>query len=770
MTVRLALWRSVRGRLLLAAVLVEAVMLALLVTNSLRLLRDYMSEQVERQAAQIGPVLIAALVAPLAQRDYATVQAVLDESRAEHGIDYLVVVDASGKTAAASGWGRDTPLPDPDTRFELLGRDGLARYDVARPVALAGQKLGTLHFGLDLSQIVSARHALLTQGVIIAVGELMMSIGLLTVLGFWLTRHLAALTRASEAVAAGNLTPAPVAEGDDDIGRLGAAFNAMSRAVSERIGDLTNARDAQIQLIDAVEQEHARMLALLAAMDIGVLLVDPADHVVYENPAYRRIWRIAGDATVVGRNWAEVFAAAGVGVRNAEPWRQSLATVGEQFEPFEQFEIILNDERIVSQRLHAVADLAGQPLGRLWLFEDVTEDRRLAQQLLAAKEAAEAGQRAKAMFLATMSHEIRTPMNGIIGMTDLALMTELNEEQSEYLRWVKSSAESLLTVLNDVLDFSKIDAGRLEMEVLPFAPKELLDQITGLYSSIAAQKGLELNWRATGNLPQTLLGDPARLRQVLTNLISNALKFTERGSVAITVNAESTPANGRQWIGFSVTDTGIGIAQDKLDHIFSPFSQADSSTTRRFGGTGLGLAIAARLVELMGSQLGVDSEPGRGSTFHFGVVFSIGEAAGTGTETLPTPATVADGRPLGRILLVEDTPVNQRLGQALLGKRGYQVSLAADGLEALAAFDRERFDLILMDMQMPNMDGLEATRRIRDRELTGDCRIPIIALTANAMQSDRERCLAAGMDDFVAKPFRADEMFAVIEKYLTAAV
>jgi signal transduction histidine kinase/ActR/RegA family two-component response regulator len=747
---------------LLAAVLVEAVMLTLLVTNSLRLLRDYMAEQVERQAAQIGPVLIAALVAPLAQRDYATVQAVLDESRAEHGIDYLVVVDAGGKTAASSGWGRDTPLPDPDAIFELIGHDGLARYDVVRPVTLAGQKLGTLHFGLDLAQIVAARHALLTQGVVIAVGELMMSIGLLTLLGFWLTRHLAALTRASEAVAAGNLTPAPVAEGEDDIGRLGAAFNAMSRAVSERIGDLTDARDAQNKLIAAVEQEHARMLSLLAAMDIGVLLVDPAQLVVYENPAYRRIWRIAGDATVVGRSWAEVFAAAGVGVRNAEPWRQSLAAANEQFE------IVLDDERIISQRLHAVNDLAGRPLGRLWLFEDVTEDRRLAQQLLAAKEAAEAGQRAKAMFLATMSHEIRTPMNGIIGMTDLALMTELNDEQSEYLRWVKSSAESLLTVLNDVLDFSKIDAGRLEMELVPFAPKDLLDEITGIYSSIAAQKGLTLDWGMTGNLPQRLVGDPARLRQVLTNLVSNALKFTERGSVSITVNAEGIPANGRQWIGFAVTDTGIGIAQDKLDHIFSPFSQADSSTTRRFGGTGLGLAIAARLVELMGSQLAVDSEPGRGSTFQFGVIFSIGE---TNPEVAPLPvaAATAEARPAGRILLVEDTPVNQRLGQALLGKRGYQVSLAADGLEALAAFDREPFDLILMDMQMPNMDGLEATRRIRAREVTGERRIPIIALTANAMQSDRDLCQAAGMDDFVAKPFRADEMFAVIEKYLTAA-
>jgi CheY-like chemotaxis protein len=308
------------------------------------------------------------------------------------------------------------------------------------------------------------------------------------------------------------------------------------------------------------------------------------------------------------------------------------------------------------------------------------------------------------------------------------------------------------------------------MELVTFAPQGLLDEIVGIYSSIAAQKGIALVWHATGNLPQTLFGDPARLRQVLTNLISNALKFTERGSVTLTVNSASPPANSRQWIGFAVTDTGIGISQDKLDHIFSPFSQADSSTTRRFGGTGLGLAIASRLVELMGSQLGVDSEPGRGSTFHFGVVFGIGEDAEPAIEQLPIRYTVADGRPTARILLVEDTPVNQRLGQALLGKRGYHVSLAADGLEALAAFDRERFDLILMDMQMPNMDGLEATRRIRDRELTGDRRIPIIALTANAMQSDRERCLAAGMDDFVAKPFRADEMFAVIEKYLATAV
>ena len=754
--------RSVRGRLLLAAILVEATMLTLLVTNSLRLLSDHMTEQARNHAEQMAPVLNAALVAPLAQRDYATVQAILDESRVVQGIDYLAMVDAGGKLVAVSGWKRDQPLPPPDKAFHLFGNDEAPRYDVVTPVRLAGQKLGTLHFGLNLSRILAAHRQLLTQGALIAVGELVLSAGLLTLLGFWLTRHLTELTRASEAVAGGNLTPAPVAEGDDDVGRLGAAFNAMSRAVSERIRELTEARDAQVRLSAEVEAEHARMLSLLSAMDIGVLFVDVAGRVIYANPAFDAIWNIDETQPLRGEAMDTIPARVGATFRDVPAWEKLLAG-GDT-----PSEVSLMDGRIVTRRRQSVKNSGGQAIGRLWLFEDVTEERLGAQQLLAAKEAAEAGGHAKAAFLATMSHEIRTPMNGILGMTELVLATNLDEEQREYLGWVKSSAGSLLTILNDILDFSKIDAGRLELERTSFTLPGLLDEIVGLYRGGAEARGIGLSWQADGALPEKVEGDSVRLRQVLTNLVSNAIKFTSRGRVLITVSSRPPApddAPGQMRVSFAVADSGVGIPEDKLAHIFSPFAQADDSITRRFGGTGLGLAIASSLAELMGGKLGVVSKLGLGSTFQL-VLPLYADAVPPAAVRGALPAS--SGKQSGlHVLVVEDTPVNQVLCRAVLVKAGHRVSLADDGAQALEMLERERFDVILMDMQMPVMDGLEATRRIRAREQVTGGHLPIVALTANAMEKDRLRCLEAGMDDFVTKPFRADTVLAAITQFTT---
>ena len=752
--------RSVRGRLLLAAILVEATMLTLLVTNSLRLLSDHMTDQARSHAEQMAPVLNAALVAPLAQRDYATVQAILDESRVVQGIDYLAMVDAGDKLVAVSGWKRDQPLPPPDKAFQLFGNGDAPRYDVVTPVSLAGQKLGTLHFGLNLSRILAAHRQLLNQGALIALGELVLSAGLLTLLGYWLTRHLTELTRASEAVAGGNLTPAPVAEGDDDVGQLGAAFNAMSRAVSERIRELTEARDTQVRLAAEVEAEHARMLSLLSAMDIGVLFVDVAGRVIYANPAFNAIWNTGEALALRGELMDAIPARVGGGFRDALAWG-SLLSGGDG-----PCEASLRDGRIVTRRQQAVNNSAGQAIGRLWLFEDVTAARLDAQQLLAAKEAAEAGSRAKAAFLATMSHEIRTPMNGILGMTELVLAMPLDEEQREYLGWVKSSAGSLLTVLNDILDFSKIDAGRLELERAPFVPAELLDEIVGLYRSGAEARGIGLSWQSDGGLPEKLEGDAVRLRQVLTNLVSNAIKFTVVGQVSMRVSVCSPApddAPGQVRLCFSVADTGVGIPEDKLAHIFSPFAQADDSITRRFGGTGLGLAIASRLAELMGGSLDVVSVTGKGSTFRFALPLSPNQPRPTAAKE--GAASAAAGQGGLHVLVVEDTPVNQVLCRAILVKAGHRVSLADDGAQALAMLEKEAFDFVLMDMQMPVMDGLEATKRIRAREQITGGHIPVVALTANAMEKDRLRCLEAGMDDFIAKPFRADVVLAAITRY-----
>ena len=635
------------------------------------------------------------------------------------------------------------------------------------PLKFSGIDWGLLHIGLSLSGYESAMSNMYR--IILLLGLFCFAIA--TTISFFFARRLTSpillLRDTADRIVQGDLSARAKISSGDEVEELASSFNRMTDTILQSQTDIISAHD--------YTQNILRSMAECLIVLLPDKTIEMVNKTTLELLGYKEEELIGQPVEMIFDQYDGFLDANGT----ESLFHKNLMANKEEY-------FITKEGKIIPVLFSAslMQARAGIAPGIVCVALDITERKKTEEILEKSRREAVAASRAKSEFLANMSHEIRTPMNGVLGMIDLLIHTKLSAEQKGFADTAYTSAKAMLSLLNDILDLSKIEAGKLEIEYIEFDLREKLKEVIDLFSVRAKYKNIPLHYITERSIPSTVGGDPVRLRQVLINLVGNAIKFTDSGEIIVRVKLLEEH-DKEMLYSFEVTDTGIGISPEASQRIFDSFTQADASTTRKHGGTGLGLSISRQLIKLMGGTIGVESEPGKGSTFWFTVLLKKALKKTEGSSLWPdeysgnpeemnAPEQQGGGTvPLNssakqtglRMLLAEDNLVNQQVVLAMLASLHYHVDVANNGQEVLDALSREHYDVILMDCQMPGMDGYEATKIIREREKGSNRHIPIIAVTGHAMQGDREVCLASGMDDFLTKPFHMELLFATLSRW-----
>jgi len=741
---------SFRLKTILGVALIEAILLAVLVWNSIEILTESVEDGLTKRAVTTTRLFADAAKDAVISSDLATLDTLVNDLTENPDLTYVRVMGPDNVVLAQAGAQPDS-IPSSfkaDSSYRSTD-DGV--YDAFAEITEAGAVFGRVEIGFSIAPLAATVESARRNTISLAIAEMVLVALFSFGLGLYLTRQLRQLTRASGRIAKGEFGYQLEVHGKDELAETAAAFNTMSRRVSS--------------LYDQVAENEKRSRTIVDASLDAIIGIDQHSRIVEFNPAAEAIFGYSRE-TAIGAPLAETIIPERLREAHHNGLENYLKTgegpvLGERIElPA----IRANGEEFPAEvSIHAESTTTG-PIFIAYI-RDVTEQKRAEAELLEAKDRAEASNAVKSEFLAMMSHEIRTPINAVIGSLSLLQDTKLDDTQNELTRTGRRSSEALLGIINDILYFSKMEAGKFVFDAAPLKIIDIVDTVLVVVSPRAEDKGITTRTLISERVPQYLVGDEGRVRQVLLNLAGNAVKFTDTGGVTIEVSLTAESEHDAT-IRFDVLDTGIGISAEHHDELFSEFTTLTPAYTQKFGGTGLGLAISKTLVDLMEGEIGFDSTLGEGSRFWFTVrlrklsadAIKMVEAEAKSTANLVTKYT-------GTILLAEDNPANQMVTRMVLEKAGLRVDIASNGHEAVAAVRRRPYDLILMDIGMPELDGVGATAKIRKLD-NERAQTPIVAMTAHVMRGDRSKLLAQGMDGYLAKPASREQILTCIGEWL----